>query len=167
MNFLEQPTILESDLEEYLVKEGYDVWDDPDDINDRTIDSTKVCDLAHDLGYCIDPLDHAYRGYTFIKESVAKEASGAVMNIDSRYEVRFCVIEVVDGTGLLGDIFASYKDLVENKPNADGYIAYMIIDAHTGLIPNERDFYFKDYYDSIQEALDDYNVYKSKMEVGI
>ena len=163
MSFFEQPTILESDLEDYLVEQGYDVWDDPDDLLERTIDSTKVCNIAHDLGYCLDPLDHAYRGYTFINESVAKEASGIVTNIDNRHEVHFCVVEIVGLTGCFGEIFPSYRELVESKPHSDGYIAYKVVDSQTGRIPDDG-FGFKDFYDSVQEALDDFEEFKKSKE---
>lgn len=48
--------ILEEDLEEYLLAHGYDVYDDVDDIKNRTIDSPKVSDIAYEMGFhIVDP----------------------------------------------------------------------------------------------------------------
>lgn len=40
----------ESQMESYLIAQGFDIWDS-DEEDDKCIDSTKVIDIADDLGY--------------------------------------------------------------------------------------------------------------------
>ena len=72
MSFFEQPTILESDLEDYLVEQGYDVWDDS--YGEAVIDSCKVCDIASSFGYSVLADGDERDGYTFVKPSFGREA---------------------------------------------------------------------------------------------
>lgn len=63
--------ILEEELEEYLLKHGYNVYDDIDDIQNRVIDSTKVIDIAYEKGfYIIDPESERHdNGFIFKRRS--------------------------------------------------------------------------------------------------
>lgn len=74
--FKTNKVIHEEDLEEFLIANGYDVFDDPDDTENRVIDSCKVIEIAGEHGFGIlDPDDdekHS-KGYIFEKLPTAKK----------------------------------------------------------------------------------------------
>lgn len=59
---------VDSILEEDLLKNNYDIYDDKDDIENRVIDSCKVIEIAFENGFIIIDLDDEnkhHNGYVF------------------------------------------------------------------------------------------------------
>ena len=64
-------SVSEEDLEEFLLTQGYDIFDNADDVKNRVIDSCKVIDIAYEHGFIIiDPDDDKHRcGYIFERQN--------------------------------------------------------------------------------------------------
>lgn len=71
------------------------------------------------------------------------------MKLDSRYEIRMCVVEILTDDGEEGNIYDSYASYLENGTSGMYDIRYMIVDTETGFVPDD----LEPYYDTPADAI--------------
>ena len=70
------------------------------------------------------------------------------MTINDKHEIIVVVVEKLEN-GNYGDIYESFDEFKEAKPNSSYFFGYCITDKKTGLVPDG----FADLFETVEDAL--------------
>ena len=73
------------------------------------------------------------------------------MKINERYEIRVCVIQLVNA-GCPGDCYDNFETFKKEHPFSPYKFGFIVFDTYTGFVPDECN----DWNDSPEEAMMDY-----------